>query len=218
MDAFAATHRNVVVDPRGQGRTPFKDHPKLFERRAKDLHELLAHLDTEDAILIGWSLGAEELAFMAARYGTERIAALVLVDSDVTNESRGDEETAASRTQEFRQNREAMTQNFNRSMFEGEVPEELLQRLVTDSLSADIEGATRLMTRPRINHGKALRDLDLPILYIGAESNRHLTESLTTTAPSVQTVLLKDVGHALFMEDPEAFNAALNTFLKQMEL
>lgn len=215
--AFAHSHRNVIVDPRGQGRSEAMRSGDLFERRAKDLYELLEHLDAECAIVVGWSLGAEEVAYMASDLGAERVAALILVDSDLTQKHRSSSEANVQRAESFRINRDRITKDFVLASFDSTPNPELFKKLVGDSLKADIEIATTLMKRPLINLGKRLKTLTIPILYVGAERNAHFAESLRVVAPSIETVLLEDVGHGLFIEAPGPFNQVVKSFLLSLE-
>jgi microsomal epoxide hydrolase len=52
-----------------------------YERRATDIHEFLQPY--QNVLLVGWSLGALEVLEYIHRFGAERLAGMVLVDSSV---------------------------------------------------------------------------------------------------------------------------------------
>ena len=76
-----AGHRVITVDRRGFGRSSRPSAGYDFDTLAEDVHKLLVELDLHDATLVGFSLGAGELARYAGRFGTERLKGCVFIES-----------------------------------------------------------------------------------------------------------------------------------------
>ena len=57
IDALAAAHRVVALDFRGHGASPSSEGGHSIAQYARDVRALIEHLDLEDAVLLGWSMG-----------------------------------------------------------------------------------------------------------------------------------------------------------------
>src|ERR1051325_9324049 len=84
LEALAARHHTLALDPRGQGKSDVPTKGYTAERRAADIDEFLRPLSR--VVLVGWSLGAIEALQYLDMFGAEKIAGLVLVDSSVGEE------------------------------------------------------------------------------------------------------------------------------------
>src|SRR6266487_6689251 len=80
---FARSHRVIALDPRSQGASERTSDGNYTERRARDIHELIAHLQAAPVVVVGWSMGAPEALELVEQFGTQDIAGLVLVDNFV---------------------------------------------------------------------------------------------------------------------------------------
>ena len=81
LEALSVRYPVLALDPRGQGESDVPEHGYNFERRATDIHEFLQPY--QNVLLVGWSLGALEALEYAHRFGEDRLAGMVLVDSSV---------------------------------------------------------------------------------------------------------------------------------------
>ena len=77
---LAKTCRVIAVDSRGQGLSGKPNHGYTIEQFAADLQELLLHLDLQDVVLAGLSLGGFTSLQYLKTFGPERIGALVLME------------------------------------------------------------------------------------------------------------------------------------------
>ncbi|MEE3653055.1 MULTISPECIES: alpha/beta fold hydrolase [unclassified Brenneria] len=72
-------YRAIAFDRRGFGRS---DQPWTgydYDTFAADINQLIHHLDLHDVTLVGFSMGGGDVTRYIARYGTERVAGLVLL-------------------------------------------------------------------------------------------------------------------------------------------
>jgi non-heme chloroperoxidase len=73
--------RCVAHDRRGHGRSSRPWNGNDMDTYADDLATLIESLELRDAVLIGFSTGGGEVARYVGRYGTERVAGVVLVSA-----------------------------------------------------------------------------------------------------------------------------------------
>ena len=74
-------YRCIAHDRRGHGRSSQPWTGNDMDTYADDLSELLERLDLREAAMIGHSMGGGEVARYIGRYGTSRVARVVLVGS-----------------------------------------------------------------------------------------------------------------------------------------
>ncbi|MBW1756594.1 MAG: alpha/beta hydrolase, partial [Deltaproteobacteria bacterium] len=53
--AFAKTHRVIVLDPRGQGRSSKNGSQYTYIQQGNDIDKLIQHLGVDKFVLVGWS-------------------------------------------------------------------------------------------------------------------------------------------------------------------
>jgi non-heme chloroperoxidase len=80
---FVAAHgyRAIAYDRRGHGRSSQPWNGNDMNTFADDLAALIEQLDLHDAVLVGHSAGGGDVARYIGRYGTTRLAKIVLVDA-----------------------------------------------------------------------------------------------------------------------------------------
>ena len=74
-------HRVIAADRRGHGRSSQTWHGNDMDTYADDLATLVQTLDLRDLTLVGYGTGGGEVVRYVGRYGTERVAGLVLVSA-----------------------------------------------------------------------------------------------------------------------------------------
>src|SRR5687767_1257363 len=77
---LAADFRLIAIDLRGHGESRGGGDAPTIARLAGDVAELADHLDLEDAIGLGWSLGATIIWHLLTGPAAHRFAAAVVVD------------------------------------------------------------------------------------------------------------------------------------------
>ncbi len=210
---FAQTHRVIAFDPRAQGRSQVASGGYTVERRAQDLKELLDQLGPEPVVLIGWSLGVlESLAYVGA-YGTERLAAVVLVDNSI-----GEEPPPVSDptfVPRLRSQRAKTVEGFVRSMFRRPPPQTYLRELVAAALRVPPEASLALLSYPypRERWRELVYRIDRPLLYAVSARFAEQARNLKRQRPDTWIEVFASAGHALFVDEAERFNDLLARFL-----
>jgi non-heme chloroperoxidase len=88
---LAAGHRVVTYDMRGFGRSSRPATGYDFDTLAADLDRVLTELDLRDATLVGFSFGTGEAVRYIGQHGTERLRALVLIETLAPSFAKSDE-------------------------------------------------------------------------------------------------------------------------------
>jgi pimeloyl-ACP methyl ester carboxylesterase len=84
LDYFSKTNEVLACDLRGHGRTPGRAHECSIEHYGGDVAALVNHLELQECILVGHSMGTrvvlEANRLLFSSHDAERVAGLVLID------------------------------------------------------------------------------------------------------------------------------------------
>jgi pimeloyl-ACP methyl ester carboxylesterase len=236
IDAFttgplAEQYRCITFDPRGYGQTEMTSAAAYSNRN--DIDRLLDHLGIGRAVLIGCSRGGA----MAVDYALEhpfRVTGLVPVCAGLTGiafepseaehavfsemdalEAAGDTDALIEREIDI------FLVGFNRTR--ADVDPQLIetvramQHINARHAQAGEQHHPIVMTPPAIER---LRDIKAPTLVVlGLEDDGYahaVARKLATDIPNAQLVALDSTAHLPSLERPEAFNAALSAFLRDL--
>jgi len=227
--------RVVTVDQRGHGRSAKPHHGYRIARLARDVQELLDHLDLAEVDALGWSMGASVWWSFLDQYGSGRIRRLVVVDQPaavaavpwMSPQEQADsgaifDVAALVGLGEALHGPEGAkaAEDFVRGMFSGEVDPDLwafVQEEITNT--PPYAGVPLLWDHCAQDWRDVLPRIDRPTLVIGCEgshvdpaSQRYIAEQV----PGARLhVFPRDVAssHFPFLQNPAAFNAVLEEFL-----
>jgi microsomal epoxide hydrolase len=222
LQRFSQHRRVIAVDSRSQGESSIMLTGNTPERRAQDLHALLASLHVERCVLVGWSQGAQDVAAYVQQFGTASLAGVVFVDSPVsagTNEldiRKEFSKAILSGLSRYAAHPADYSAGMVRSIFKrppADIDQVIAQAQRTPPavgaamLTADIFGADR---RP------ALAKIDRPALVIAAGESPLLDaqKEMAAAIRGARFVMVPDTRHAVFVDDPRAFDGALESLLE----
>lgn len=77
---FAKHFRVIALDLRGHGHSEAPEHGLTLKRLAKDMKELMDHLDLGRVSLIGWSMGAHVIFEYIKNFSCKAIEKVVIID------------------------------------------------------------------------------------------------------------------------------------------
>ena len=226
LTAFADGHRVIAMDPRSQGASQLSGGGNTPEVRAGDIEALLAAQDLKGVVLIGWSQGVQDLAAYVDRYGTGRIAGLVLVDAVVSRGAAG----AQSDPQAARRFLERMAvyaahpreylQGMMGAIFVKPLPAQQLEHRVATALRTPVSTGVAMLVADLygVDRSAALKKFDRPTLMVAAAGSDELAAQKAAAAqvPGASLDVVAEAGHGVFVDQPEAFNAALRRFLETL--
>ncbi|QTC91446.1 alpha/beta fold hydrolase [Brevundimonas goettingensis] len=219
IDALKGRFHVLALDPRGQGESEVTAFGYSYERRGRDIGELMDHAAPGPVVLVGWSLGVlDSLAYVAGQ-GDGRIAGLVLIDNSVGEEpapvarpGTGSPADRADLPEDERRRRRAA---FVASMFAHDPGADYRARLTDQALRMSQSDERRLLAYdvPRSSWRQALHSTGKPVLYVVRPRLRPQGENLVRTHADARMEVFEDAGHALFVDDADRFNALLIGFL-----
>lgn len=223
-------YRVIAPDLPGHGR----DHRPQTTLSITDLNDALDNFLTarglRDVTLLGWSMGAAVAFDYIARRGTQRIAALVVVDMSarIVNDEHwklGLSSGLDARGAEIAA--EAMARDWPRyarriapSLFApGLAPDHKLLAFAHASITNnDGETLASLWRSLALaDHRPVLASIAVPSLVIAGEQSLlyrpAVTQWLASNIPGSRHVAIPGAGHAPQLEQPAAFNQAVSAFL-----
>ena len=213
MAYFARKYRVIAFDPRSQGDSQLAPSGNNIRRRAEDLHELVGHLGPGRVVLVGWSLGVMESLLYIHTHGDDKIAALVLVDNSVGEEPPQQGGTTIPARVPW--TREAEMADFVRAIIKSPQSPEYLAGLTAKALRAPHATGRSLLAipYPRTFWRAVVYKTRKPLLYAVTAGLKGQAENLRRKRKGTSIEVFADAGHALFVDEPERFNAVLDAFL-----
>jgi pimeloyl-ACP methyl ester carboxylesterase len=229
VDALQTEHRVLVYNNRGYPPSTVPDDPAAYsqEHSIEDLRQLLAHVGVERPVLIGFSMGGSIVLNFALAY-PEHVRGLVLAGTGTGSidkeQNARDFGPIADR---FLKNGPAKV---GEDYLRGPTRLQLLRKSPTtwQKLYAEFAALSPIgmaytlrgvqLKRPTMYELQAkLVTLAVPTLVlVGAEDAPALEPSrfLARTIPNAKLQVLPGTGHTLQLEEPEAFNAAVLSFVR----
>ena len=222
IDRFDGTYRVIAFDPRSQGNSAKTMSGNTPEQRAADLHALLAVKKVNRPVLVGWSQAVQDIAAYVSLYGTRDISGIVLVDAAISKGAKAIAERPQQTTIQFSRlaiyaaDQEAYLRGLFGAIISKPQPAGVVDRAVAAAMKtptsigiamlvADLFGADRTT---------ALTKFDCPVLVIAVASSPELTEQRAQAKAirGARFVEIKDSAHAVFLDQPDRFAAALADF------
>lgn len=229
VPALAEHARVITVDLRGHGKSDKPDHGYRVSRLAADLRDLLHGLDLRDATVLGWSLGAPVIWSYLELFGPERIRDTVLVqqtprqyysvDWKLGHHACYDEASLATTQAQLMADPAGYDkENLFSCLYHEPAPDEL--RFLLDEMApCPPRVRAALMADHTVKDWRdLLLHLDLPALVLVARRDGTFPWEgpawVGEHMPKAQTVFFEESGHALFLDEPEKFNATVAAFVQ----
>lgn len=227
IDTFRKQRRVVSFDPRSQGASSKTLEGNTPEMRARDLHALLTALRLGRVVLVGWSQGVQDVAAYVEQFGTGALQGVVLVDAPVSagaQSVKAQPEAAASKLERlaiYGAQPDAYARGMLRAIIRRPLPPQYFERLVADlrKLPTSIGQSMLLADLFGLDRTPALAKLDKPALVIAAASSPELEaqKAMAAQLPHARLETIGDAGHAVFVDQPQRFDALLARFLRELE-
>jgi len=221
---FSQNYQLIVYDLRGHGRSESPDHAYSIELFADDLHHLLRHLGLRTSALLGLSLGGRILLRFALKY-PEETRALILADAQ--------SDTPPESVQRLENLAEIARQEGIEKAAEAFFSWPLLQTLAKRKAERFQKEKVRLAKASPIGLGRSclaiahmdpltdhLTSIKAPTLVLaGVEDEAYLPylDLYVQRMPNCKRETIPRAGHLSNLENPEAFNEAVLSFLRGLE-
>jgi microsomal epoxide hydrolase len=216
-------YRVAAMDPRSQGESTVVYAHNDPESRARDIRQVIAALQPKDLILVGWSQGVQDVAAYVGEFGTAGISRLALVDSTVSS---GVEDVTAHPQfvqiilrgiSAYSHDPVAYSRGMMHAIISAPVAPSVMSRLVGESTKTPPAVGVAMLTEDlfTIDRRPYLRRFNRPTLVIVSDRNPFMMEEkrMADALPGGRFVVLAHAAHAVFFDQPTAFNEALESFI-----
>ncbi len=220
---LSETHRVLTLDLRNHGNSPHVDSMR-YEDMAEDVVNVLDRNQVEQATLLGHSVGGKTAMTLALLH-PHRVSRLAVVDIAPVQYYHSHTETVeAMQTVDLTQveSREDVNRSLQEKIAEVGIRRFLLKNLKPspdgfrwkvnlESIGQDMSELTRF---PNFNEASFSK----PTVFIGGSKSNYILRQhyreIFRWFPGANIVMLKDAGHWVHAEQPEAFLKTVRTFLK----
>ena len=223
---FSAGLRTIAIDLRGHGGSGHGPTPYTLEELATDIKSLLDHLNIQEAIFVGLSMGGYILMAFYRLY-PDRVKALVLADT------RAQADTPDGRAGRLGMIRTAETQGTNAiadimmprllSAHTMKTDPELVRkvrRMILHNPVETIVADLRAMAE-RPDSVSLLINIARPTLLLVGELDQATPPSdarlMAERIPNAQLAILPGAAHLSNLEVPEAFNQSVLSFVEGID-
>lgn len=224
IPALSQHYQVIAVDLRGHGESGKPTYGYRISRLAMDVWQLLEHLDLQDVVLLGWSMGCSVIWSYWDLFRSHRLSKLILVDEPplcLVNESNpdgfADNQALEALKASILSDTVNATQGFVDMMLYTPAGKAAYgQQTLEESLKFPPKECTHLL----LNHvytdwRDVIPTITLPTLVIAAKNSHVKVSNNTWTHSRIPGSELKifETAHMMFMEEPDAFNAAVCAFI-----
>src|ERR1700729_2209895 len=211
IEALSRHHKLILWDMRGHGQSDYPDDPKAYSEAASvgDIAALLDAVGARRAIVGGLSLGGYmSLAFYRAH--PERVSALLIIDTGPGFKKDDARETWNKRAHDTgdRFDREGLAVLTSASRERAAVSHR--------DASGLARAARGMLTQRDARVIEVLPNIKVPsLVVVGADDAPFLAASdyMAAKIPGAKKVVIPAAGHAVNIDAPEAFIAAVLPFL-----
>jgi len=227
VERFSEMHRVIAFDPRSQGESSKTTSGNTPEQRAVDLHALLSKQNVKRPVLVGWSQAVQDIAAYVLRYGTQEIAGVVFVDAPVSDGSRGIADRPGQAASLFRllalyqDEQEAYLRGMFGSIISKPQPIGVVDQAVAVAMKTPPSIGVAMLVADMFTTDRtaALSKIDCPVLIVAAATSPELRQQKAgaTAIRNGRFVEIDDSAHALFLDQPDCFSAALSDFVDTLE-
>ncbi|WP_127143021.1 alpha/beta fold hydrolase [Pelagibacterium montanilacus] len=212
------THQVIRYDTRGHGRSSAPEGPYSFDMLVGDMVAVLDHFGADKADVMGLSLGGMTALGLGLSHA-DRVGQMVVCDARADNPppfvSSWDDRIAAINEGGMA----AIAEGTLARWFTEDCPKGVRDRAEAMILATEPTGyigcARALQT---LNYLKDLGQLGMPVLYVVGEEDmgapKAAMEAMAAATPDAELVVLPALAHIPNMEDPQAFDAAVEPFLQ----
>lgn len=224
VPALAEKYQVITVDLRGHGDSGKPSYGYRISRLAMDVCQLMDALDLQDVTILGWSMGCSVVWSYWDLFRARRLSKMILVDEPplcLINASNPDGFSDNPNLEALKESILTDTVNATTGFVDmmlvtPEGREKFFQQTLEESLKFPPAQCTHML----LNHvytdwRDVIPTIDIPTLVIaGKKSHVKVANNEWTHAQIAGSQYkLFETAHMMFMEEPDAFNAAVAEFI-----
>ncbi len=217
LEYFSKNYTTIAIDLAGHGKSGLNRKEYSMEAFGDDVKSVIEHLDLDQVVLIGHSMGGPVIVKAARSLGM-KTRLIIGVDTfhDLTTEGIGGFARVAVNTM-FQLFYDSMTEDSIDDFFIEKTDKDLEEWIRNDALKSpkNISQGTldALLT---MNYPESLSELSIPMIALNARSFRETKlDSNFDVYEDLQIEFMEDVGHFIMLEKPDEFNKWLETKISE---
>lgn len=216
----------VTYDIRGLGQSYVGDGQYTMEAYVHDLNAVIDELGLDNPIICGLSMGGY-IALRAIESNTDKYAGLILCDTKAEDDDKEAKLKRAAGIDKINvSGLESFVEDFVPNCFapksikeKSDIFEHTLN-VARSHNKTGVKGALIAMLS-RTNTSKSLNKINVPTLVVCGTNDKltppEVMEKMTKKIPNSTYKKVPNAGHMSPLENPEAFNKALRSFLKKVK-
>lgn len=235
-DLVNAGFRVIKYDRRGFGKSDKPWDGYDYDTLTDDLHALMTGLDLQNAVLVGFSMGGGEVVRYLSKYGSDRVARIVLISAvPPCLQQAGDnpdgvpEKVFTGMMAEMKEDRNNFLEDFGKKFFGVNVINKPVSKAMLEYYCM-----LGVMASPRATQEcakafaqtdfrKDLENIAVPTLIIhgGADKTVPIGASSDRSSKMIRDCVYKvyeGAPHGLFYTEKETLNQDLVNFIQEVEL
>jgi len=223
--------RCIAYDRRGFGKSdrPWGNYD--YDTLADDLKALLDQLDLKEVILVGFSMGGGEIARYIGKYGTTRIAKIVLISAvtpymlkTADNPEGVDKKNFDAMIEKITEDRPAFLANFAKHFYGVDQVKKAVSQEILDwnqmlCLMSSAKATTECVRSfSETDFRDDLTKINVPVLIIHGDADQTVPIAISgnktaKSLPKAKYIVYKDAPHGLFITDKDKLNKDLIAFI-----
>ncbi|PIF01707.1 MAG: alpha/beta hydrolase [Propionibacterium sp.] len=228
-----AGYRVIAYDRRGFGDSDKPENGYDYDTLASDLDDLMNHLDLKDAVILGFSMGGGEVARYCGKYGTKRLAGVVLSGSicpalcitednpDGAMPISGFQEISAACAADHPGFLDQFTTWFFSNNDGLAIPEITRQEALKIALKSSPKAAAETVMIWATDLREDCRKIDVPTLVMHGDGDQNVplaasSERAAKIIPNAQLKIIEGGAHGMNLTHSEKWNSTLLEFLKSL--
>jgi non-heme chloroperoxidase len=228
IEALAAGHRVLALDFRGHGSSEKTASGHTMPGYAKDVHDFVAGMAAEGALLVGWSMGSIVLWHYVLQFGLGQARGMAFVGQSASDLTTRDYPLGIMDQSDFHQwmldlqeDRRAMTERNMKLMVKHEPSAEEVRWMTDDYLRCPAHIATVAFYHQTMDSAfPAFKKIDFPTqVHFGTDPKMYNIEQghyLAEHIPGTELIVFEESGHVPMREEPERFNRELADFARRV--
>jgi non-heme chloroperoxidase len=224
---FARTHRVIIPDLRGHGRSEKTLSGHTVPQYAADLQTLFGLLSVERPVLVGWSMGAEVAWEYLRAYGPGSVAGLVIVDQSPCDFAWEGSQLGGMTPEGLRQVCEQLQTNQAVAVGEfcpamlSDPDESTVAWMAEELMQVPPVIATTILTDEALrDYREFLPRITVPTLVIFGEQDKFyspkVAQYIVQQIPGARLQMFPRSSHCPFWEESDAFNSAIAEFVDEV--
>lgn len=211
---FSKLYRTIALDLSGHGKSEnHEGEPSIEKSFTEDVTVLIDHLNLENFILVGHSMGGGVAMCYTLHDNVRKPKALVLVDTS------SNLDLSKLRSGLVKETLEDRVYFFKSRIFENYTETYQLKKLDDDMRLANPQVLARdLSACNKFDITERLREIDIPVFVIVGSNDDIITPAIAAEfekkLPRADIAIVKNAHHIPMVEQPEEFNRLFRKFIE----